>query len=110
MADVTITMLHQKFIVRSRYLVYITHSVLSAMQQIGYDLQTWLDYRLSVAKCFFRFISTCATLKEEKRRGFLLAESSYDWRMERILLFAEICLLLLEKLRGLVLINDLFVL
>jgi len=48
--------------------------------------------------------------KRGKEKRLLLAESSYDWRMERILLFAEICLLLLEKLRGLVLINDLFVL
>jgi len=48
--------------------------MLSAMQQIGYDLQIWFDYRFSFVKCFLCFIGTSAIWKEE-RRGFFLAKS-----------------------------------
>jgi len=48
MADVTKIMLNRVLIV-----ICSIHCMLSAMQQIGYDLQKWFDHRLSLAKCFF---------------------------------------------------------
>ena len=56
---------------------------------------------------FLRFIMTCAIWKEE-RRGFLLAVIYERW-MEGVLLFAEVFVLLLKKLRRLILINTMFV-
>ena len=58
------------------------HSMLSVMQQIGYDLSVLFDYRLSFAKCFFHFISTSAIWKVERRWGFSLAEgyTTNEWR------------------------------
>jgi len=49
-------------IVIAQYLLYFIHihSMLSAMQQMGYDLQLWYDYRLSFAIFFFRLISPSA--------------------------------------------------
>jgi len=62
------------------------------------------DYRLSFA--FFRFISTCAIWKEEKKWEFLRAELLinggnllFEWLMEEILLLAQIFMILVEKLR-----------
>jgi len=60
MADVTIVIVHRVLIVRPRYLLYFINSMLSAMQQIGYDLQTWFDYNSASQNVFFCFISTCA--------------------------------------------------
>jgi len=67
---------HQVSIVRSRYLLCFIHSMLSAMQQIGYDFQICYDYRLNFAECCLPFISTCAIWKEEKR-GF--CQQSHLW-------------------------------
>ena len=57
---------------------------------------------LQFRKMFFRFISTCTI--------FSASRVNYDWQMEGILLFTQIFVLLLEKLRGLVLIIAVFVL
>jgi len=38
MADVTVIIVHCVFIVWLQYLLYSLHSMLPAMQQIGYDL------------------------------------------------------------------------
>jgi len=47
MADVIIITLHRVLLVRPRYLLYFIHSsMLSAVQQIGYDLQIRFVYRL----------------------------------------------------------------
>jgi len=73
MADAKIIIVHRIFIVTPRYLLYFIHKMLPSMQQTGYDLQICCDYRLSFAKCFFRFISTCAVWKEQRRKGFLPA-------------------------------------
>jgi len=43
MADVATITVNRVFIVRPRYLFYFVHNILSAMQQIEYDLQTWFD-------------------------------------------------------------------
>jgi len=66
MADVTIIIAHRLFIVKPRYLLYFSHNMFSAMQQIGYDLQIWCAYRLTFAKCFFRSINTCTIWKEKR--------------------------------------------
>jgi len=41
-------------------MVYFIHRMFAAMQQIGYNLQIWFDYRLSFAISFFFSISTSA--------------------------------------------------
>jgi len=51
MADVTVITVHRMFIVIPHYLLFFINSVLSAMQQIGYDLQMW--FACSFAKCIF---------------------------------------------------------
>ena len=81
MADGAIFMVHRAFMVKPRYLLYIIRIMLFSMQQIGYDLQIWFITD-SVSQIFFRFISTCAILKDERRRGFLLADSftTVQWR------------------------------
>ena len=80
-ADGAIFMVHRAFMVKPRYLLYIIRIMLFSMQQIGYDLQIWFITD-SVSQIFFRFISTCAILKDERRRGFLLADSftTVQWR------------------------------
>jgi len=88
---VTIIIAHPVFIVRPRYLLCFIHSMLSVMQQIDYDLQIRFDDRPSFAICFFFYISTSVITK-----GFLPAVI-YDWWTERILLFPQICVLLLDE-------------
>ena len=61
MADGTKIIAHWLFIV-------IIHSMLSAMQQIGYDLQIRFDNTLSFAKCFL-FVGSPAHALSEKRKG-----------------------------------------
>jgi len=48
--------------------------MLSAMKQIGCDPEAWFDCRLSLAKCFFFFVSS-AHVQFEEDGSFLLAES-----------------------------------
>jgi len=68
------------------------------------------DYRLSFAKYFFRFINTSAVWKAERRSFFLRAESfiTDEW-VEFYCLHKYSCCFL-KKLRGLVLMNAMFVL
>jgi len=42
--------------------------MLSAMQQVGYDLQIWFDNTLSFAKCFL-FVGSPAHALSEKKKG-----------------------------------------
>ena len=109
MADVTIIMVHQVVIVGPRNWFFFDHSMLSVMQQISYNLQIWFHYRLSFTN-FFRLICTCAMWKDERRRSFSLAVVYDWWWMKGTLLFAQIFMMLQEKLRGLVLMITVFLL
>jgi len=66
MADVTIS-LHIKCSLLDRG---IYPKPAFTMQQTACDPQICFDYRLSFAKCFFRFISASPNSKEEKRTVF----------------------------------------
>jgi len=48
------------------------------MQQIGYDLQTWIDYRLSFVKCFFLFYQHTRYVKRGKEKRLFAGRVIYD--------------------------------
>jgi len=98
------------FTVRPQYLLYFIRGMLSTMQQTGCDLQIWFDYRLIFAKrFFFRFISTCAICKEERRRGFLL-EKSFTTDGGNFAVCTNIRVVSLKNCEKLFLMNAVFVL
>jgi len=89
-------------------LLYPQHAFRHAANWLGSSNVVW--FRLSFAKCFFRFMSTSAIRKEERKTRVLTSRVISDWWIEEILLFAQIFVLLLENLRKLVLMNAVFVL
>jgi len=79
MADMTTILGQQVIIVRPRYVLYFIHSMLSAMQQTGYDLQIWFHHRLSLAKFVFSFQMHMRYFKRGKeRRLFSSIRVIYD--------------------------------
>jgi len=70
MAAVTRIILHRVPIGRPRYLLYFIYSMVSTMQQIGYDLQIWFDCRISFAKYFFVSSAHVLFEKREKEEAF----------------------------------------
>jgi len=98
MADVTIIIiLPQKFIVRSRYLLYFINSVLSTMPQIGYMIFKYgLINKLGSAKCLFSLYQHTRSLKRGREKRLFTSRVIYDGWMERMLLLAEIFVQLLE--------------
>jgi len=65
MADVPTIIVHRMFIVKPRYLFYLIHSMLSAMQRIGYDLQT--GFITDSASRIVLFVSSALALFENKK-------------------------------------------